>query len=44
MKKRKYEKPKITVKKLSTFFFACVKSGSCTTIVAKNTINVCNPA
>lgn len=44
MKKQKYEKPQITFKKLSNFFFACVKSGSCVTVVVRNTIAACNPA
>jgi hypothetical protein len=43
MKKRKYEKPKLSVKKLSTFFFACTKVGQCVTEVNKNATQTCNP-
>ncbi len=43
MKKRKYEKPKLSVKKLSTFFFACAKAGTCVTVVVKNSAAQCNP-
>lgn len=43
MKKRRYEKPKMTVKKLSTFFFACIKVGQCTTAVNKNSARLCSP-
>ncbi|MFC1496602.1 hypothetical protein ACFL52_04225 [Candidatus Margulisiibacteriota bacterium] len=44
MKKQKYEKPELKTTKLSNFFFACVKSGTCVTVVSKNNISQCNPA
>lgn len=44
MKKRKYEKPKMSVKKLSRFFFACLQAGTCLTEVNKNNVASCNPS
>ena len=38
MKKRKYQKPKITSKKLNRFFFNC-KTGGCSTRINKALIS-----
>lgn len=41
MQKKKYEKPKMTVKKLTAFFFACLKNQAQCQTVNNKTTGVC---
>jgi len=43
MKKKKYEKPKITVRKVSSFFLACGTASPCSPIAKEHGSGICAP-